>query len=197
MVRFTPRWTYSGNFTKQKVMYRAANVNPANPTASLLADKWVPPNPAYMYNMSLTYDNQDWGFSTSLAYNYVGRRYFLSDNQNAGKDQEEVKTLDLAVRQTFFDGLATLYGGVKNLNDRMYALNTAYSIASGQPAYTYYPEQGRTYYGGIKCSMDFDKMKIPSTADLQRMQTRLYGALGDGWTGITETPRRIRDLLPF
>lgn len=197
LIRLTPRWTLNGNFTWQDVRFLTSNLNPANPTSGLLAGKWVPPNPAQMYNLWLTYENKDWGFAASLTYNYVGKRYFLSDNLNVGRDIDEVKTGDLAVSQTFFDGLATLYGGIKNINDLQFAYNTAFSVAAGQPTYTWYPEQGRTYYGGIKCALDFDKMRIPTGADLQRMQERLYGSLEGGLGSLTGVPGRIRGVLPF
>ena len=197
LIRLTPRWTLNGNFTWQDVRYLTSNVNSRNTASGRLAGKWVPPNPAQMYNLWLTYENKDWGFAAALTYNYVGKRYFLADDFNFGRDNDEVKTGDLAISQTFFDGLATLYAGVKNISDLQYAYNTAYSVAAGQPTYTWYPEQGRTYYGGIKCAFDFDRMRIPTGADLQRMQERLYGALEGGFNGLAAAPGRARSWLTF
>jgi iron complex outermembrane recepter protein len=103
---------------------------------------------------------------------------------NAGIDQDEIKVLNLAFSQDFFDGLANVYFGIRNVNDLHYAYSTFYSVVSDQPTYTYYPETGRTYYGGIKCALDFNRMKIPTGADLERMQERLYGAVGAGVNGL-------------
>ena len=136
-----------------------------------------------MYNLLLTYDNADWGFAASVSYNYVGRRYILRDDLNVGRENDEIKVANIAISQTFFDGLATVYGGINNINDLQYATNATYSYAKPQAPYSFYPEKGRTCYAGIKCSLDFDRMRVPTGADLQRMHERLYRSIEGGLGG--------------
>ncbi|AFM28040.1 outer membrane receptor protein [Desulfomonile tiedjei DSM 6799] len=195
LVRLTPRWTLNGNYTRQRVYYRTDSINPRDFSQGRLTDKWVPPNPGEMCNLWLSYDNTDWGFSASIHYRYVGKRYFQGDDFNVARDLDEVKTADLAVSQTFFDGLTTLYFGIQNINDLQYSLASYYYLSSGVPVYQFYPNAGRTYYLGLKTSLDFDKMKVPSGADLQRMQERLYGAVGSGVDSLTGVSARIRGLM--
>jgi iron complex outermembrane recepter protein len=199
MVKLTPRWTFSGNFTRQKVLYRSSNINRNNLNAGRLADKWVPANPAQMYNASLAYDNTDWGFSASITGRYFGRRYFQGDDLNARRDQDEVKTGDIAIAQTFFDGSATLYCGINNFNDEQQAFNTYwdYSYLGTEKEYQFWPDAGRTYYMGVKTSLDYDRMKLPTTSDLQRMWERLYGAAGHGVSEASRAGAWTRGLLPL
>ncbi|MGC9030290.1 MAG: TonB-dependent receptor [Desulfomonilaceae bacterium] len=194
-VRLTPRWTLNGNYTRQRVYYRTDNINPRDLTQGRLTDKWVPPNPHEMYNLWLSYENTDWGFAASLSYRYIGSRYFQGDDFNVAKDLDVVKTADLAISQTVFNGMATIYGGVKNINDMQYSLASYYYISGGAPVYQYYPDAGRTYYVGVRSSLDFDRMKIPSTADLQRAYERLYGSIRQGFSGVAGVPGQIRGML--
>ena len=197
LFRLTPRWTLNANYTRQKVYYRTDNVNSGNLTSGRLANKWVPPNPSEMCNMWLSYERTDWGFSASLSYQYIGKRYFQGDDFNEARDLEEVKTGDLALSQTFFDNLATLYFGIRNVNDRQYSLASYYYVSSGKPIYQFYPNGGRTYYLGLKCALDYDRMKIPTGADLERMQERVYGAVEAGVNGLRDAPGRLRGWLPL
>ncbi|AFM28041.1 TonB-dependent receptor [Desulfomonile tiedjei] len=197
LIRLTPRWTLNGNYTLQEVRYLTSNINPANLRQGRLGGNWVPPNPAQMYNLWLTYENKDWGFAASLSYNYASKRYFLGDDLNIGIDLDEIKVLNFALSQDFFDGLANVYFGIKNVADYRYAYSTIFSIVSNQPTYSFYPEPGRTFFGGIKCNLDFNKMKVPTGADLQRMQERLYGSLEGGLNGLAGVPGRIRGALSF
>ena len=103
MVRLTPRWQLDGNFTKQRVWYRTGE-----PTTTKYpqpngrkADGWVPVNPYQMYNLALSYNNTDWGFSAALSYHYFGKRYYQGDDMNLNQDLDEIKLGDLAVSQTF------------------------------------------------------------------------------------------------
>jgi len=196
IVRLTPRWTLNGNYTRQRVYYRTDNINPRNRNSGRLADKWVPPNPNEMYNLWLSYENTDWGFAASVNYRYVGNRYFQGDDFNMANDLGVVKTADLAISQTVFDGLVTIYGGIKNINDLQYSLASYFYISSGLPVYQYYPDAGRTYYVGVRSSMDFERMKIPTTADLQRAYDRLYGTVGQGLNNIAAMPGRFRGMVP-
>ncbi|MGC9031063.1 MAG: hypothetical protein ACP5LD_15525 [Desulfomonilaceae bacterium] len=98
--------------------------------AEPLPDVWI----------ALIYENKEWGFSTELDYYFQSKSYYQGDDLNAGRDTEEIKLLNWAASQAFFDGLVTVYGGVK-------------------------------------AELDLNRMKIPTGADLQRMQQRLYGRL--------------------
>lgn len=182
MARLTPRWTLRGNLTRQKVMYNSSNINPNNRNAGRLAGKSVPATPALMYNLSLAYDNTEWGFSASISYRYAGKRYFQGDDLNARRDLEEVKIGDMALAQTLFDGTTTVYFGINNFNDERQAFNTYwdYSYINTEKEFQFWPDSGRTYYMGMRSSLDFDRMRMPTSTDLQRMQRRLYGALNDG-----------------
>ena len=123
-----------------------------------------------MYNCTLVYDNKESGFSASIAYRYVGSRYFQGDDLNAASRQiPEVKIGDLAISQQLFDGSTSIYFGIKNFNDCMYLWNSYwdYSYWNRPQEYEIWPDAGRTYYMGVKGNMDFDRMKLPSWADLQ------------------------------
>jgi iron complex outermembrane receptor protein len=131
--------------------------------------------PAETYNFWLTYDNTDWGFSALLAYHYFGSSYLTADDFNAERVVEPAKFGDLALSQTFFDGMANLYFGINNITDRQYGYG-GYLIAS-RGTRSFGVEPGRTYFGGVKLKTDFDRMKIPSKEDLGRMRRYLYGAV--------------------
>jgi len=199
LVRLTPRWTLYGNFTRQKVIYRSTSINPSNPVAGRLADKWVPANPAEMWNVSLAYENTDWGFSAAITGRCFGKRYFQGDDQNWRRDLDEVKIGDLAISQTFFDGASTLYFGINNFTDEQQAYNTYwdYSYVNTAKEFQFWTDAGRTYYMGVRTSLDFDRMRVPTSADLQRMRERLYGSLESGLNGLRDMPGRIRGVLPL
>ncbi len=180
-IKITPRWTLSGNYTRQKVIYRSTNINPARLNAGRLADKFVPATPAEMCNLSLAYENTQWGFAAAVSGRYAGSRYFQGDDLNAQRDLESVKIGDLALSQNFFNGDATLYFGINNFNDEKYAFNTYwdYSYVGYSKEFQIWPDSGRTYYMGVRSSLDFERMKVPTSADLLRMQRRLYDSLND------------------
>lgn len=186
MFRLTPRWTLKGSFTKQRVIFRSDNMKPGNFKVGRLADKWVGPSPAQMYNVWLIYDNRDWGFSSDVEYYCQSKSYYQGDDLNAGRDTEEIRMLNLAASQTFFDGMLTLYGGIKNVADAKIMGATLYTFKTGsaKPEYQQWPEQGRTYYGGVRAVFDLDRMRVPSAADLWRMQQRLYGRVLAGLDGV-------------
>ncbi|MGO9571133.1 MAG: TonB-dependent receptor [Desulfomonilaceae bacterium] len=209
MIRLTPRWTLDGNFTKQRVWYRTGAEASAIYTQPYgrKADAWVPVNPYQMYNCTLSYNNTDWGFSAAFTYHYFGKRYFQGDDTNSAQDLDEIKLGDLAVSQTFFDGLATVYFGIKNINDLQYAYNCFWDASSSNPKtppvepeilrYELWPNAGRTYYGGVKLALDYDRMRLPTSADMQRMQQRLYGAVGEGLDSVSFAGGWLRGRLPF
>ena len=207
LIKFTPRWTLNGNITKQKVMYgsdqyRGAFINSSKksyPPTGSLTGKWVPVNPNYMYNCSLVYDNTESGFSASIAYRYAGARYFQGDDLNQAKNNPEVKIGDLAVSQKFFDGTTTVYFGIKNFNDCMYLWNSYwdYSYWNTPQEYEIWPDAGRTYYMGVRSSLDFDRMRIPTSTDLFRMQKRLYGAVNDSVGTFTGMGSWMRNMVSF
>ena len=71
-----------------------------------------------MGNLSLEYNNREWGFSGLITYHYVGSRYRINDPYNIAEPLEPAKWGDLAFSQSFFDNAATLYFGIKNFSDR-------------------------------------------------------------------------------
>ena len=181
LVRITPRWTAKGNYTRQKVIFRS-NWQPNDWYGRTTEDKWLTLNPAEMGNFSLAYDNKQWGFSAMISYHYVGTRYMLNDIFNLWPDLEPAKWGDIVFSQTFFDGQTTLYVGVNNFSDAQYAMLG--SIASWvPPAYedapVWWSAPGRTFYMGIRSTLDFHRMRLPSVEDLRRMNNRLYGAAGN------------------
>jgi len=184
--RLTPRWTLKGNFTKQKVIFRS-NWQPFDAQRRTTEDKWLTENPAQMANLSLAYENKEWGFSALLSYHYVGTRFMINDIFNEWPDLETAKWGDIAFSQTFLDDIATLYFGVNNVSDLQYALQgTLY----GKPLW--YPNAGRTFYFGVKANTDFHRMRLPTAADLSRMQQRLYGAASEGLGAVTNIGGWIR-----
>lgn len=193
LIKLTPRWTLKGNLTKQKVIYRSYNRSSTEVTR--LADKWIPMNPAYMYNSSLIYDNTEWGFSASATFRYAGKRYFQGDDLNVLPDVDEVKIGDIAISQSLFDGSATIYFGINNINDCMSTFNTYYW--SSQRQFQIWPDAGRTYYMGLKSNMDFDRMKLPTGSDLNRMQRRLYGAANESYNSFTGMGSWMRNAISF
>jgi len=76
---------------------------------------------------------------------------------------------------------------VNNVSDLQYALQgTLY----GKPLW--YPNAGRTFYFGVKANTDFHRMRLPTAADLSRMQQRLYGAASEGLGAVTNIGGWIR-----
>ncbi|MCG8376439.1 MAG: TonB-dependent receptor, partial [Chlorobiales bacterium] len=178
LIRFTPRWTLQGNYTRQSIIVRS-NFRPDFP-GQTTEDKWLWQNPADLANLTLSYENKEWGFSALIAGHYVGSQYRTNDPFNESEPLEPAKWGDIAFSQSFFDGLGTLYFGIKNFTDRQYALLGTRSSPSPffPPAVplAWYPNEGRTYYMGMKSEMDFNRMRMPTTDDLTRMNRRLYGA---------------------
>ncbi len=208
MIRITPRWTFSGNLTRQKVMYGSDNYLPPLPgyginvPTGFLTGKWVPVNPNYMYNCTLVYDNKESGFSASIGYMYAGARYFQGDDLNAATRQiPEAKIGNLAISQTLFDGSTSIYFGIKNFNDCMYLFNSFwdYSALSYAPGaqYMLWPDAGRTYYTGLKTNLDFERMRLPTWSDLNRMQRRLYGAASESYNSFTGMGSWMRNMVSF
>lgn len=186
LARLTPRWTVKGNYTRQKVIFRT-NWQPSDFLRRTTEDKWLTLNPAEMGNLTLSYDNREWGFSAMISYHYMGSRYMLNDIFNQWPDLAPAKWADLAFSQTFFDGQATLYFGINNFSDAQYAIQG--SIANWVPptygeAPVWWSNPGRTFYFGLRSSMDFQRMKLPSSEDLRRMNRRLYGSLREGIEGV-------------
>ena len=204
LVRLTPSWTVKGNWTKQKVLVRSNFLPALTPINGLTTeDKWLWQNPGEMCNLSLEYNNREWGFSGLITYHYIGSRYRINDPYNIAEPLEPAKWGDLAFSQTFFDNAATLYFGIKNFSDLQYAIIGTKSapslfdpLGTSVPA-AWYPNEGRTYYAGIKANMDFDRMKVPTREDLSRMQRRLYGSVQSGVDSVYGWGARIRNLARF
>jgi len=199
--RFTPRWTLKGNFTKQKVIFRS-NWQPFDAQRRTTEDKWLTENPAQMANLSLAYENKEWGFSALLSYHYVGTRFMINDIFNEWPDLETAKWGDIAFSQTFFDDLATLYFGINNVSDLQYSIQGSIATVWGWPTSTqhqvWWPNAGRTFYFGVKANTDFHRMRLPAAADLSRMQQRLYGAASEGLGAVANIGGWIRgSSTPF
>ncbi|MFC1834760.1 hypothetical protein ACFL2Q_08500 [Thermodesulfobacteriota bacterium] len=199
LFRITPRWTLRGNYTRQKVIVRC-NSRPDLAAQGLSTeDKWVFLNPAEFYYGSLEYTNKCWGFSLAAMYHQVGSQYRGNDIFNTNEPQEPAKWGNIAFSQSFFDGLATLYFGVKNVTDRQYAL-WGWRPAPYRPRIfdwqdTWYPAKGRTYYMGLKSEMSFDRMRLPSLDDLERMNRRLRAACNDGISSVRDVAEWTGGLL--
>jgi len=193
-IKITPRWTARGNYTRQKVIVRS-NFRPE--FAGLTTDdKWLWQNPADMGSLSLEYQNSNWGLSALISCNYLGSRFRINDPFNEVEPLEPVKWGDLAVSQTLFDGLTTVYFGVRNFSDRA---NATWGTRS-DPSYVtvpaaWFPDAGRTYYLGTKTVMDFNNMRVPTSADFRRMNNRLYGALRNSAEAMTGIGGRLMNAV--
>jgi iron complex outermembrane receptor protein len=204
LVRITPYWTLKGNWTKQRVIVRSNFLPYLTPLNNLTTeDKWMYQNPAEMGHLFLEYNNKEWGFSGMISYHYIGSRYRINDPYNIAEALEPAKWGDLAFSQNFFGDAATLYFGIKNFTDRQYAIigtkssPSAYDpLGTSNPA-SWYPNEGRTYYAGLKANMDFDRMRVPTAADLTRMQNRLYGALNGGVDTVYGWGATLRNLARY
>jgi len=204
LVKLTPTWTVKGNWTRQKVLVRSNFLPALTPLNGLTTeDKWLYQNPAEMGNLSLEYNNREWGFSGLVTYHYIGSRYRINDPYNIAEPLEPAKWGDLTFSQSFFDNAATLYFGIKNFSDVQYAIIGTKSapslydpLGTSVPA-AWYPNEGRTYYAGIKANMDFDRMKVPTREDLTRMHRRLYGSVQAGLDSVYGWGARIRNLASF
>ena len=132
-----------------------------------------------------------------IAYHYSRDRFRINDPYNIAEPLAPAKWGNLTLSQTFFDNLVTLYFGIKNFSDLQYAIIGTKSAPSvSDPLGTTVPPLGiqikaRTYYGGLKANMDFDRMKVPTIADLNRMQKRIYGSLGSAVDGVYGWGARI------
>ncbi|MFH0821162.1 MAG: TonB-dependent receptor [Pseudomonadota bacterium] len=204
LVKLTPYWTLKGNWTRQKVLVRSNFLPALTPINGLTTeDKWLYQNPADMGNLSLEYANKEWGTSFLISYHYIGSRYRINDPYNIAEPLEPTKWGDLALSQSFFGNAATVYFGVKNFTDRQYAIfgtksapSTYDPLGTSTPA-AWYPNEGRTYYTGLKADMDFERMRVPSVADLSRMQRRLYGSVESGMDTVSGWGERIRTFAGF
>lgn len=113
--------------------------------------------------------------------------------------ERNVKNLILKVAHVeFFDNDATVYFGIRNFTDRQYALIgylSPPSIYSPLGSYEgWFPNEGRTYYGGVKANLNFDRMRVPTIADLERMQRRLYGTFESAVGSVYRWGARIPNL---
>ncbi|MEW6137854.1 MAG: TonB-dependent receptor [Thermodesulfobacteriota bacterium] len=199
LLRITPCWTLQGTWTRQMVRVRSNFLPGLTPINGLTTeDKWIFQNPGEMANVSLKYNNDEWGFSAMIKYYYVGSRYRQNDVYNIWEPLEPAKWGDLAFSQSFFDNDATVYFGIRNFTDRQYALIgylSPPSIYSPLGSYEgWFPNEGRTYYGGVKANLNFDRMRVPTIADLERMQRRLYGTFESAVGSVYRWGARIPNL---
>ncbi len=204
LVKLTPSWTVKGNWTRQKVLVRSNFLPALTPLNGLTTDdKWMCQNPGEMGNLSLEYNNREWGFSGLITYHYIGSRYRINDPYNIAEPLEAAKWGDLAFSQTFLGDAVTLYFGIKNFSDAQYAIigtksapSTFSPLGTSVPA-AWYPNEGRTFYTGLKANMDFNRMKVPTREDLNRMQRRLYGSVQAGADSVYGWGTRIRNMANF
>ncbi len=198
LVKITPRWTLKGNWTRQKVLV-LPNIYPSM-APQTTEDKELYQTPRDLGNLVLVYNNQDWGFSADLKYHYVGSRYRINDVFNIAEELPAAQWGDIAFEQKILGDEASIYFGVNNVSDLQYALwgtRSSPSIYGISVDAAWYPNEGRTYYGGVKSGLDFNKMKLPTVSDLERMQRRLYGSLNDGLNSFTGMGSWIRNTLPL
>ncbi|MGL6167223.1 MAG: TonB-dependent receptor [Fusobacteriaceae bacterium] len=99
----------------------------------------------------------------NLDMNYNGSSYYFSDYMNVGKKLDSYITVDSKISYNIFENLQ-LFMGINNIFDEKYsdfAANYASIIAPMPPFlpdgmvmnyYSYYPANGRNYYGGFKYS---------------------------------------------
>ena len=197
--RITPRWMLKGNYTRQKVIVRS-NYRPDmfSLTRQTTEDKWVWQNPADMANLSLSYENREWGFSGMIAFHYVGSQYRINDPFNETEPLEPARWGDLTLSQKFFDDAATVYFGIRNFSDRQYALwGTRSDPTFITVPVAWYSNEGRTYFMGLKVNLDYDRMRVPTSADLERMQRRLYGSVTEAASSIYGAGQWMRDMTSF
>jgi len=201
LARITPRWTVKGNYTLQKVIFRA-NWQPFDALRRTTEDKWLTVNPMQMANLSLEYNNKEWGFSMLWSYHYLGSRYMVNDIFNEYAPLAAAHWGDVAVSQTIFDNAATVYFGINNLTDLQYAVQGSLATVYPPPFYSptqvplWWPDAGRTIYFGLKTNTDFHQMRLPTEADLRRMYSRLYGAVNRGGDTFSGIGSRLQSLLP-
>ena len=80
----------------------------------------------------------------SLITNYVGQRYFLSDQKNKFPRMSAYTTVDL--RLSYAKNNFSIYGGIKNLfNEEYYEYGTVSGTADRK---NYYPSPGRNFFIG-------------------------------------------------
>jgi len=196
-IRITPRWTLKGNYTRQRVIV-GTNFRADIMDGRTTEDKWIWQNPAEMANLSLVYENRQWGFSGMIAYHYMGSQFRINDPFNETEPLDSAKWGDFSISQTVFDGLATVYFGIRNFSDAKYALwGTRSDPAFVTVPIAWYPNEGRTYFAGVKANLDYDRMKLPTTSDIGRMQRRLYGSLASGAGALNGMARYLRNMMRF
>ena len=196
LCRITPRWTVRGSYTRQKIISRSQYLVGGTDSTE---DKWLWQNPADLGNLAVDYQNNDWGFAAMISYNYVGRRWRINDPYNSWPDLESARWGDISLSQDVFDGLGTIYFGIKNFSDSSYAILGTKEAPpyDNPPNLGVWPNAGRTYYGGVKAAMDFQKMRLPNTTDLERMNRRLYGVIGNGRAAFSGMGSWMRNLVRF
>ncbi len=185
--KMTPRWTVKGNYTRQRVLVMS-DFQPQLPASTEDTERYQTPNE--MYNLDLSYNNTDYGFSAMASWHYVGSRYVINDFFNNRPALEGAHWGDLTFSQSMFGEMAQLYGGVKNFTDQKYAL---LGTSSNMTQRTFYwPNAGITYYFGVRAGLDFDRMRMPTTNDLNRLGQRLQGGFRQAATNVSRMGNWLR-----
>ena len=133
-----------------------------------------------------------------IAIHYVGSQYRVNDPFNETEPLEHSKWGDLTISQKFFDDTTTIYFGIRNFSDRQYSLFGTRSDPSFVTVpVAWYSNEGRTYFMGLKANLDYDRMKLPSSGDLERMQRRLYGSMTNVASSVYGVGQWMRGLVSF
>ncbi len=107
----------------------------------------IPAVPEHRASLGLNYQVAlDWKFSAML--NYVGKHYFISDQQHNYPKMKDYTTLDIKMSYDF--GESTAFLGINNVFDAEYSEYGAISF-SGERGY--YPSPGRNFVVG--CLLKF------------------------------------------
>ena len=91
--------------------------------------------------------NEGWQINTVL--NYIGKRYFISDQSHDYPKMDDYVTVDLKASYRFGDN--RIFAGINNIFDKKYSEYGVISLMAGQRAY--YPSPGRNFIAG--CSFKF------------------------------------------
>jgi TonB-dependent receptor len=84
----------------------AVTGDPVTPVPTVTYARPLMAQSPFVLNLALSYDNEHWGTSANVAYNYTGRRLVAVSNQD-GLDtyEDEFGELDFSAEQNLFSGL--------------------------------------------------------------------------------------------
>ncbi|MFH0960331.1 MAG: hypothetical protein V1897_16685, partial [Pseudomonadota bacterium] len=83
-------------------------------------------------------------------------------------------------------------------SDRQYALwGTRSDPSFVTVPIAWYPNEGRTYFMGLKMDLDYERMRVPTIPDLTRMHRSLYGSMVDSFSSVRGAATWMRNLTTF